>query len=63
MNEHPAPLEPEPLDELLSAELDGEFAAAARDLGLSVDEATARLRDAERRRSPRRSPCRATFSA
>ncbi len=48
MNEHPAPFEPEPLepetlDELLSAELDGELAAAARDLGLSVDEATARL--------------------
>jgi hypothetical protein len=43
MNDTPAPLEPDQLDELLSAELDGEFDAAARDLGLRGDEAVARL--------------------
>ncbi len=39
----PTPLEPDQLDELLSAALDGEFDGAARDLGLSVDEAEARF--------------------
>jgi hypothetical protein len=37
------PLPDEQLDELLSAELDGEFEAAARDLGFSPDEARARV--------------------
>ena len=40
----PTPLEPEQLDDLLSAELDGEFDAAARELGLSVPDAEARIR-------------------
>jgi hypothetical protein len=43
MDDH-TPLEPEQLDELLSAELDGELDSAARDLGMTVDEAGARLR-------------------
>ncbi|MDQ1462981.1 MAG: hypothetical protein QOI08_4465 [Actinomycetota bacterium] len=42
-NEH-APFEPDELDELLSAELDGELEAAARDFGLSLEDVTARLR-------------------
>jgi hypothetical protein len=41
-NDHP-PFEPDELDELLSADLDGELAAAARDFGLRADEVTARL--------------------
>jgi hypothetical protein len=44
MNDDLTPFEPDRLDELLSAALDGEFDAAARDLGLSVYEASARLR-------------------
>lgn len=55
MKDDHAPLEPDQLDELLSAELDGELAAAARDLGLSLDEVSARLRAtpgiSERRRT------------
>ena len=43
-NREPASLAPESLDDLLSAELDGEFTAAARELGLSVDDAEARIR-------------------
>ncbi len=43
-NREAASLAPEPLDDLLSAELDGEFAAAARELGLSVEDAEARIR-------------------
>jgi hypothetical protein len=43
MNDIPAPLTAEQVDDLLSAELDGEFAAAATDLGLEVSEAHARL--------------------
>ncbi|MDQ1380142.1 MAG: hypothetical protein QOJ71_861, partial [Actinomycetota bacterium] len=39
-----APFEPDELDELLSADLDGELEAAARDFGLSIEEVTARLR-------------------
>jgi hypothetical protein len=39
----PTPLTPETLDALLSAELDGDLEAAARDLGLSASEARARL--------------------
>ncbi|MDQ1435519.1 MAG: hypothetical protein QOF59_2335 [Actinomycetota bacterium] len=39
-----APFEPDELDELLSADLDGELPAAARDFGLSIEEVTARLR-------------------
>jgi hypothetical protein len=38
------PFQPDELDELLSAELDGELDAAARDLGLSADQAATRLR-------------------
>ena len=38
-----APLDADTVDELLSAELDGEFDAAARDVGLSVTDARARL--------------------
>ncbi len=38
-----SPLSPEILDELLSAEIDGELASAARDLGLTLDDATAAL--------------------
>jgi hypothetical protein len=53
-DDHP-PFEPDELDELLSAELDGELDAAARDLGLTRDEAAARLRETpgvdERRRA------------
>jgi hypothetical protein len=53
MDDHTSPLQPDELDELLSAELDGELAAAALDLGLSIDDAAARLRStpgmAERR--------------
>ncbi|MDP9334927.1 MAG: hypothetical protein M3Q30_16680 [Actinomycetota bacterium] len=53
MDDHRPPLQPDELDELLSAELDGELAAAALDLGLSTDDAAARLRStpgtAERR--------------
>jgi hypothetical protein len=53
MDDHTSPLQPDELDELLSAELDGELAAAALDLGLSTDDASARLRStpgmAERR--------------
>jgi hypothetical protein len=43
MNESPTPLDPEVVDELLTAELDGEFASAADDLGLSAQDAHARL--------------------
>jgi hypothetical protein len=53
MDDHAPPLQPDELDELLSAELDGELAAAALDLGLTTDDAAARLRStpgiAERR--------------
>lgn len=44
MNDDASPFEPEELDELLSAELDGELDAAARDLGLSAAEVLARRR-------------------
>ena len=44
MDDHTSPLQPDELDELLSADLDGELAAAALDLGLSTDDAAARLR-------------------
>lgn len=44
MNDDTSPFEPEELDELLSAELDGELDAAARDLGLSAAEVSARRR-------------------
>lgn len=37
------PFAPDQLDELLSAQLDGELADAARDLGMSLHEVTARL--------------------
>jgi len=40
----PTPLEPDQLDELLSAALDGELDAAALELGLNADEAEARIR-------------------
>ena len=40
MNENPPPLSPEHVDELLSAALDGEFDAAAIDLGLDPDRAS-----------------------
>jgi hypothetical protein len=43
MNDAPAPLPPDEVDELLSAELDGAFDAAAADLGLAPDVARARL--------------------
>jgi hypothetical protein len=39
-----APFEPDRLDELLSAELDGELDAAAHDLGLTLAEVSARVR-------------------
>jgi hypothetical protein len=39
----PEPLSPETVDTLLSAELDGDLEAAARDLGLSASEAIAQL--------------------
>ena len=42
MNE-PTPLTPESVDALLSADLDGDFEAAARDLGFDASEARARL--------------------
>lgn len=44
MNDDTSPFEPNELDELLSAELDGELDAAARDLGLSVAEVSERRR-------------------
>jgi hypothetical protein len=44
MTDDHAPLEPDQLDELLSAELDGELDGAARDLGLTRAEVEARLR-------------------
>jgi hypothetical protein len=40
MNENPPPLSPEHVDELLSAAIDGEFDAAAIDLGLDPDRAS-----------------------
>ena len=43
MNAPIEPLEPDVVDELWSADLDGEFDAAAADLGLSPDSARARL--------------------
>ena len=43
MNDAPAPLPAETVDQLLSAELDGDFDAAATDLGLEPDVARARL--------------------
>jgi len=43
MNEPLLPLPPDQVDELLSAELDDEFDAAARDLGLTPDDARGRL--------------------
>jgi len=46
MSPNPAPLTPDQVDELLSAELDGEFDAAAADLGLTVAEARALLSEA-----------------
>jgi hypothetical protein len=39
----PAPLSPETVDLLLSAELDGDLDGAARDIGLSASEASAQL--------------------
>jgi hypothetical protein len=44
MSDDLSPYASEQLDELLSAEIDGELAAAARDLGVTVGEVTARLR-------------------
>jgi hypothetical protein len=43
MNDDTAPLEPDELDELLSADLDGELAAAARERGSDVDAVRARI--------------------
>jgi hypothetical protein len=43
MDDRHAPLEPDQLDELLSAELDGELETAALDLGVPVDEIAARI--------------------
>jgi len=43
MTDTPAPLTPDQVDELLSAELDGELDAAADDLGLSSEQAHALL--------------------
>jgi hypothetical protein len=43
MNESPTPLDPEVVDELLTAEIDGEVAGAADDLGLTAHDALARL--------------------
>ena len=37
MDDDTSPFQPDELDELLSAELDGELEAAERDLGLSTD--------------------------
>jgi hypothetical protein len=54
MNDAPAPLPPEAVDDLLSAELDGDFDAAATNLGLAPDVARARLAatpDVEQRRA------------
>ena len=57
MDDDTTPLQPEELDELLSAELDDELEAAERDLGLSAGAAAARLRAtpgaAERRAASR----------
>ena len=53
MNDDPAPLQPEELDELLSADLDGELAAAAHERGSDVDAIRARIAatpDADARR-------------
>jgi hypothetical protein len=44
MNDTPAPLTADQVDDLLSAELDGELAAAAHDLGLDLAEAQVRLK-------------------
>ena len=44
MNDDLTPLEPDELDELLSAELDRELEAAARDRGMTIDTAMARIR-------------------
>jgi hypothetical protein len=41
---HPSPFEPDQLDEVLTAELDGELDAVARDFGLGAAELSARLR-------------------
>jgi hypothetical protein len=41
---HPSPFEPDQLDEVLTAELDGELDAVARDFGLDAEELSARLR-------------------
>jgi hypothetical protein len=46
MNEHPLPLRPDQIDELLNAELDGEFDAAASDFGLEPARARELLADA-----------------
>jgi hypothetical protein len=43
MHSAPDPIAPEQIDELLSAELDGEFDAAARDLGLDPEATRAAL--------------------
>src|SRR5437763_2938802 len=43
MNDAPAPLPLDAVDDLLSAELDGDFDAAAANLGLAADVARARL--------------------
>lgn len=43
MNDSTTPLTPDVVDELLSAELDGEFATAAEDLGLPENDARERL--------------------
>jgi hypothetical protein len=43
MNTPEAPLSPETLDELLSADIDGEFERAARDFGFTVDDARAAM--------------------
>ena len=58
MNDHTTPFQPDELDELLSAELDGEVDAAARDLGLSADQVAARLRA-----TPRAADRRTTLAA
>jgi hypothetical protein len=50
MNDNPAPLTADQVDDLLSAELDGELAAAAADLGLDL--ADARPRSTPRPASP-----------
>jgi hypothetical protein len=41
---HPSPFEPDQLDEVLTAELDGELDAVARDFGVDAEELSARLR-------------------